>query len=68
MDISLKSFKTFLNIEKQRQLALQEASEILGFDISFSEEEIIKNATESYSKAIAEQMKKEATEWMKFRS
>ena len=67
MIVSLKDFNKFLAIEKERQAALQELSEILGFDISFSQEEIINNASESYSKVISEQIKKEATEWMKFR-
>ena len=67
MIVSLKDFNKFLAIEKERQAALQELSEILGFDISFSQEEMINNASESYSKVISEQIKKEATEWMKFR-
>ena len=67
MAVSLKDFNKFLAIEKERQAALQEVSEILGFDISFSEEEMINNASESYSKAVSEQIKKEAAEWMKFR-
>jgi len=67
MAVSLKDFNRYLAIEKERQAALQEVSEILGFDISFSEEEMINNASESYSKAVSEQIKKEAAEWMKFR-
>ena len=67
MAVSLKDFNRYLAIEKERQAALEELSEILGFDVSFSEEEMINNASESYSKAISEQIKKEAAEWMKFR-
>ena len=62
-----KDFNRYLAIEKERQAALEELSEILGFDVSFSEEEMINNASESYSKAVSEQIKKEAAEWMKFR-
>ena len=65
--VSLKDFNRYLAIEKERQAALEELSEILGFDVSFSEEEMINNASESYSKAVSEQIKKEAAEWMKFR-
>ena len=67
MAVSLKDFNRYLAIEKERQAALEELSEILGFDGSFSEEEMINNASESYSKAVSEQIKKEAAEWMKFR-
>lgn len=67
MAVSLKDFNRYLAIEKERQAALEELSEILGFDVSFSEEEMINNASESYSKAVSEQIKKEAAEWMKFR-
>ena len=67
MAVSLKDFNRYLAIEKERQAALEELSEILGFDVSFSEEEMINNSSESYSKAVSEQIKKEAAEWMKFR-
>ena len=67
MAVSLKDFNRYLAIEKERQAALEELSEILGFDVSFSEEEMINSASESYSKAVSEQIKKEAAEWMKFR-
>ena len=67
MDITIKGFHRFLAIEKERQLALEELSEILGFDVTFSEEEMLNNASESFSKEVTKQMKKEAAEWMKFR-
>ena len=58
MAVSLKDFNRYLAIEKERQAALEELSEILGFDVSFSEEEMINNASESYSKAVSEQIKR----------
>ena len=49
---SLKIFKEMLNLEKERQLATQELSQLLGIDISFSDEEVIKNAEEQTVKHI----------------
>ena len=36
-------FKKFLEIEMERQKAMQELSEVLGIDVSFSKKEMIKN-------------------------
>ena len=63
--IPFAEFKKYLQIEKERQLALQEVSEVLGIDIGFSDEEVIKNAEEAFAKAISEKMNKEINEWMK---
>jgi hypothetical protein len=62
---AISEFKKFLAIEKERQLALQELSEILGIDISFSEEEVLKNAEESFSKALSKKISEEVMTWMK---
>ena len=40
----IQMFKKFLEIEMERQKAMQELSEILGIDVSFSSKEMIKNA------------------------
>jgi len=63
--IPINEFKKYLAIEKERQLALQEASEILGIDISFSEKEVIKNAEEAFAKAVNKKINKEVKAWMK---
>ena len=63
---AISEFKKFLAIEKERQLALQELSEILGIDISFSEEEVLKNAEESFSKALSKKISEEVMTWMKY--
>jgi DNA-binding ferritin-like protein (Dps family) len=49
-------FKKFLQIEMERQKAMQELSEILGIDISFSKDEMIKNAQENFSRAISQKI------------
>jgi len=53
---SLKIFKEMLNLEKERQLATQELSQLLGIDISFSDEEVIKNAEEQTIKHIEKKL------------
>tara|TARA_R100000951_G_scaffold116804_1_gene131276 strand:+ start:18525 stop:18740 length:216 start_codon:yes stop_codon:yes gene_type:complete len=63
--IDLAKFDELLKIEQERQLAMQELSENLGVDISFSESEIIKNALDAYSKHIDKEVSKEVEEWMK---
>ena len=65
-DISVvNDFNKFLAIQKERQLATKELSEILGIDISFSDEEAIKYAEESFTIAFNKQINKEVNEWMK---
>tara|TARA_R110000787_G_scaffold5287_2_gene19428 strand:+ start:396 stop:620 length:225 start_codon:yes stop_codon:yes gene_type:complete len=63
--MQLTEFKKFLEIQKERQLATKELSEILGIDISFSDKEVIQNAEQSFVKAYQKQINKEVNEWMK---
>tara|TARA_R100000734_G_C3257334_1_gene57038 strand:+ start:202 stop:417 length:216 start_codon:yes stop_codon:yes gene_type:complete len=63
--IDFTKFNELLRIEKERQLAMQELSEILGYDVSFSDEEVIKNATEAYSKYIEKEINEEVLLLMK---
>ena len=49
-------FKKFLEIEMERQKAMQELSEVLGIDVSFSNKEMIKNAEENFSKALSKKI------------
>ena len=61
MKVNLQLFNELLSIQKERQLALQELSEILGYDISFSDEEVLQFAEEAYEKAVIEGIES----WMK---
>ena len=61
----LDEFKRLLNIEKERQLAMIELSNSLGIDISFSNEEIIKNAEEKYTQAVNKKIAEDINKWMK---
>ena len=65
IEIDLSKFNELLQIQKERQLAMKEASEALGIDISFSDDEIIKFALEAYEKHIERELTKEVEGWMK---
>jgi DNA-binding ferritin-like protein (Dps family) len=63
--VNIKEFQEYLEIEKERQLALQELSEILGIDITFSDEEMRRNAEENFVKSFNKKIEKELSKWMK---
>lgn len=65
MNLNTKRIEQFIDIQKERQLAMQELSQILGIDISFSEEEVMQNAQEEYAKYVAKQIEKEVSLLMK---
>tara|TARA_B100001063_G_C16511142_1_gene426900 strand:- start:276 stop:491 length:216 start_codon:yes stop_codon:yes gene_type:complete len=65
IDIDFSKFQKLLDIQKERQLAMKEASEALGVDISFSDDEVIKYAMEAYEKEINKQITSEVEMWMK---
>ena len=65
MKINSKSFKAYLKVQKERQLVMQDLSEQIGIDISFSENEMIRNAEEAYVKDVEKQLAEELDKWMK---
>ncbi len=65
IEMNLGVFNDLLKIERERQLVMQDISQNLGIDISFSEEEIMKNAISAYEKHINKQLTKEVETWMK---
>ena len=60
-----RSIQDFIEIQKERQLAMQELSQILGIDISFSDEEVTRYALEEYQKYINKQVVEEVSLLMK---
>ena len=58
-------FRKFVEIQKERQAATQELSQILGIDVSFSDEEVLQHAMEEYSNYISTEINKEVEMWMK---
>ena len=65
MKINTKSFKEYLKVQKERQLIMKDLSEQIGIDISFSDEEIIRNAKEAFVKDVEKQIVGELEKWMK---
>ena len=63
--LDLSKFNELLMIEQERQLAMKELSDILGVDISFSDEEVMNNTLDAYSKFINKQLSAEVEMWMK---
>tara|TARA_R110002072_G_scaffold45239_7_gene126024 strand:+ start:6754 stop:6957 length:204 start_codon:yes stop_codon:yes gene_type:complete len=61
-NVDMTKFNELLQIQKERQLAMQALSEKLGIDISFSNEETRKFAEEEFVKYL----EKEVSEWMKY--
>jgi hypothetical protein len=58
-------FRKFVEIQKERQAATQELSQILGIDVSFSDEEVIEYAMQSYNKVLQKQIAEDVLKWMK---
>lgn len=65
IEIDMKMFNELLQIQKERKKAMDELSLLLGYDISFSEEEVMKFAMEDYEKYINKQINTEVQNWMK---
>ena len=51
-------FNRFLEREKKRNIQMIELSRLLGFDVSFSNEEMIKNAVVAYSEHVSKEIEK----------
>jgi len=58
-------FRKFVEIQKERQAATQELSQVLGIDVSFSDEEVIEYAMQSYNKVLKKQIAEDVLKWMK---
>jgi deoxyinosine 3'endonuclease (endonuclease V) len=54
-----------IEIQKERQQATRELSEILGVDVSFSDEEIIQFAEEKLEEYINKETERMMKRWMK---
>ncbi len=65
IEIDLSKFNELVNIQKERQLVMQELSESLGIDISFSDEEVMKFALEEFQKEVEKQLNEEVLLLMK---
>ena len=60
-----KKLQDVIDKHTERNLEMQRVSEILGIDVSFSEEELIKHIEEDMAKYYEQMIIEEATAWMK---
>jgi|TARA_R100001463_G_scaffold42066_1_gene88328 DNA-binding ferritin-like protein (Dps family) len=65
MGDSDRIFNEILALEKERNKALKEMEGILGFDISFSDEMVMRNARDTFAKAYDKELKEKLKKWMK---
>ena len=63
--IDMNLFDKLLTIQKERKLAMDELSLALGYDVSFSDDEVMKFAMEAYEKHISKQVSEEVLLLMK---
>tara|TARA_B100002019_G_C20817717_1_gene379040 strand:+ start:246 stop:461 length:216 start_codon:yes stop_codon:yes gene_type:complete len=64
-EIDIKKLEELYEIEKERQLAMKELSEQLGYDISFSDDETIENALQAYNMYLSKSIEQEVLTLMK---
>ena len=60
-----KKYLEILKKEKERNELLKELENIVGFDVSFSDEMVMKNARDAFAKAYDEELKEKLRIWMK---
>lgn len=67
--INMRNFHQRLNelirIQEERNLILKELESELGFDISFSEDDVMSNAIDILSAELVKDIEKEMSAWMK---
>ena len=63
--IDMNLFDKLLTIQKERKLAMDELSLALGYDVSFSDDEVMKFAMEAYEKHISKKVNEEVLLLMK---
>lgn len=64
----LAEFKKYLKIQRERNEQMKDVSRLLGVDLSFSEEEMVKNAEEQFSRALSKKIAQEVEAWTKLAS
>ena len=54
-----------IRIQEERNLILKELQDTLGFDISFSEDDVLNNAIDVLSAELVKDIEKDMSVWMK---
>ena len=63
--IDIKVMEEFLKKQQERNLLMAEASRLIGFDITFSNDEMLAYAEKEFVEYVEKVIAKEATAWMK---
>ena len=61
----MKKFNRLLALERQRSEMLKDIEEDIGFDISFSDEQIFKNAMATFEVELNKHIAEEISSWMR---
>ncbi len=61
----IADFKRLLQNEKERSKALKEIQGEIGFDISFSDEQVFKNAIDRFKLQLDKKIAEDISTWMK---
>ena len=60
-----KKYLEILKKEQERNELLKELEDIVGFDVSFSDEMVMQNARDAFAKAYDKELKEKLRIWMK---
>jgi len=60
-----KKYLEILKKEQERNELLKELEDIVGFDVSFSDEMVMRNARDTFAKAYDKELKEKLKIWMK---
>tara|TARA_B100001287_G_scaffold12701_1_gene9553 strand:+ start:2890 stop:3084 length:195 start_codon:yes stop_codon:yes gene_type:complete len=60
-----KKYLEILKKEQERNELLKELEDIIGFDVSFSDEMVMRNARDAFAKAYDKELKEKLKIWMK---
>ena len=60
-----KKYLEILKKEQERNELLKELEDIIGFDVSFSDEMVMRNARDAFTKAYDKELKEKLKIWMK---
>ena len=65
MSLLRKSFLHILEMERERNEALKEMKDSIGFDISFSDDMVFQNALDTFTKEYTKELRESVLSWMR---
>ena len=64
-ELDISEYKKILEIQKERQKAMAEVSQILGIDVRLSDDDVAKFAEQEFAEYVQNKISKEVNSWMK---